>query len=124
MSTLPVEAKIFDALGLGDQVRWTIDRELATSQLELLDVIARKYTKVKKPLINTRIRPADRQAAKPVSMSDPKARTFFGGRVEYTPRDKPATPAEPVYLGGGWYQLPDGSKVQGRDKLKGDGAGP
>lgn len=69
------------------------------------------------------MRPGDREKRRPVSMSDPKARSFFGGRVQYTPRDKP----ELVALGGGWYQLPDGSKVQGRDKaldkLKADPAG-
>lgn len=115
---LPVEASIFDALEIGDRVRWNIERELATSQLELLDVIARKWTKVKRPLINPRIRPGSPARAKPLSMSDPRAREFFGAgdpsRVQYTPKPEPG----PEPLGGGWYQLPDGSKVQGAAKAR------
>lgn len=55
-------------------------------------------------------------------MSDPAVRKFFGAdQVVYTPRD-PARQLEA--LGGGWYRLPNGEKVQGKqralDKLGGD----
>lgn len=59
-------------------------------------MIARKGTKVKKPMINPNIRPGDRETRKPVSMADPKARNFFGGRVQFTPRPEDAEPADPT----------------------------
>jgi hypothetical protein len=27
----------------------------------------------------------------------------------------PAEPAEPIHIGGGWYELPDGTHVHGRE---------
>lgn len=96
IGALPVEAQIFAALGIADRARWTLERELATATLELLDVIARKGTGVKKPLINPRLRPGDRERRRPVSMSDPKARTFFGGTVQYTPRPEEAETDDPT----------------------------
>jgi hypothetical protein len=59
-------------------------------------VIARKGTKVKKPLINPDLRPGARERRRPVSMSDPKAQSFFGGRVQYTPRPEEAEDPDPT----------------------------
>lgn len=88
-----------------------------TGTLELLDLIARKGTKMREPLVNDP-RPlsvrALRKKREPQSMSDPKVREFFGaGQIQYTPREPAPTLIE---RGGGWYQLPDGSKVQGHAK--------
>lgn len=89
-----------------------------TGALELLDLIARKGTKMREPLINDP-RPlsvrALRKKRKVQSMSDPKVREFFGaGQIQYTPRAP--DPSQLTPRGGGWYQLPDGSKVQGHAK--------
>lgn len=52
-------------------------------------------------------------------MSDPRAKAFFGGRVQYTE----GTPKPRLEkLGGGWYRLPDGRKVQGREKAEAEAA--
>lgn len=87
---LPASARLFDSLGVADRVRWNLERELAVSTLELLDVIARKGTKLRKPLVSTRIRPSDKDARKPLPMTDDRVRSFFGA-AEYTPKPEPGS---------------------------------
>lgn len=119
---LPADSEFLAELDLATRAKWDIKTELLANIAELLDLNTRKGTKRRKPLITIK-RPWDKERArsKPVSMSSPEARQFFGGRVHYTPKP------ELTELGGGWYQLPDGSKVQGRakalDKLNTDAAG-
>lgn len=78
---LPRTARIFDDLGLGDRARWTTTDELLAAAVELLDVQVRKGTRRREPLIRIR-RPATAgDRPKPVPMSDPRARAFFGRAV-------------------------------------------
>lgn len=98
ISGLPAEAKLFVALEISDRVTWSLERELMTSTLELLDLLVRKNTKLKDPLINE-VRPASvlsqSRRKKVQSMSDPKVREFFGaGRVHYTPARDAESPSE------------------------------
>lgn len=111
---LPAESEFLAELDLATRARWDVKTELLANIAELLDLNTRKGTKRRKPLITIK-RPwaKDPARSKPVSMASPEARQFFGGRVHYTPK---APEAELAELGGGWYQLPDGTKVQGKAK--------
>ncbi len=53
--------------------------EIAWVQVELLDVIARKGSKVRRSLIRRSLRPKAPKR-KPTSMSDPAVRGFFRGK--------------------------------------------
>lgn len=123
---LPAESEFLAELDLATRARWDIKTELLANIAELIDLNTRKGTKRRQPLIKIK-RPwdKDRKTSAPVSMSSPEARQFFGGRVQYTPREPEP---ELLELGGGWYRLPDGTKVQGRakalDKLSPESSGP
>lgn len=107
---MPADSEFLDDIELGARAKWDVGTELLAIIAELLDLNTRKGTKRKKPLIKIK-RPWERQQkTKPVSMSSPEARQFFGARAR--------GPAEPqpqiIELGGGWYELPNGEKVRGR----------
>jgi hypothetical protein len=108
---LPADSEFLEDVDLGVKARWDVKTELLATIAELLDLNTRKGTKRKQPLITIK-RPWKKTKAKPVSMQSPEARQFFGGSVHYEPKAGP----EPKALGGGWFELPDGSKVQGRAK--------
>ena len=48
--------------------------------------------------------------------------------IAWPPKPEPEVAGEPRHVGGGWYELPDGRRVRGRDAavaaLRGDGHGP
>lgn len=71
--------------------RWTQDHELLATlitvvdaaSLRLVKLFAKKGTKLPKPVHVDR--PYETKRPKPMSMSDPRVRAFFGSVVRYSP---------------------------------------